>query len=99
MSQSNRRAFLGQIGSAAIAIPALGHALRVGGEPSLAAAPQAGAAAAQASASASYDLLIAGGRGIDPAPKLSTQRDVPIVRGKIGRGAANIPPNQTRERY
>ena len=99
MSQSNRRAFLGQIGSAAIAIPALGHALRVGGEPSLAAAPQAGAAAAQASASASYDLLIAGGRVIDPAQKLSTERDVAIVGGKIARVAANIPPGQARQVY
>jgi dihydroorotase len=71
----------------------------VGGELSLAAAPQAGSAAPQASASASYDLLIAGGRVIDPAQKLSAERDVAIVGGKIARVAANIPPNQARQVY
>ena len=59
MSKSNRRTFLGQLCSAAIVIPELrAIPFRVGAEPA-SAAPQASAS------SASYDLLIAGGRCID----------------------------------
>jgi dihydroorotase len=96
MSQSTRRAFLGQIGSAAIAIPALGDVpFAVGPEPSQASASaQAAAASPQASASASYDLLIAGGRVVDPSQKLSAERDVAIAKGKIARVDSNIPRNQ-----
>jgi dihydroorotase len=63
----------------------------------VAASPQAAAAAPQPSASASYDLLIAGGRVIDPSQKLSAERDVAIVGGKIARIAENIPPAQARQ--
>ena len=84
MAQSNRRAFLGQLGAAAaVGIPGLRQA---------AASPQAAAAAPQPSASASYDLLIAGGRVIDPSQKLSAERDIAIAGGKIARIAENIPP-------
>ena len=87
MSESNRRTFLGQVGAAAaaaIAVPGL---------------RQAAAESPQASASASYDLLIAGGRVIDPSQKLSAERDVAIVGGRIARVAANIPPSQARQVY
>lgn len=94
MSLINRRAFLGQIGSAAIAIPGLD---RFGPELSqVAASPQAAAASPQ---TASYDLLIAGGRVIDPSQKLSGERDVAITGGRIARVAANIPPSQARQVY
>lgn len=86
MSQSTRRAFLGQIGSAAILLPELASA-----------APQTAAGSPQALASASYDLLIAGGRVVDPSQKLSAERDVAILGGKIARIASNIPPNQARQ--
>jgi dihydroorotase len=100
MSQSNRREFLGQLGAAAIVMPELRHLpLRSGSEPSpLFASPQA-AASAQDLASAQYDLLIAGGRVIDPSQKVSAERDVAILGGRIARVAANIPPNQARQVY
>src|SRR5687768_1214184 len=87
MSRSNRRAFLGQLGAAAAIIPGL-RSLQV---PS---------AAAQAPGVApSYDLLITGGRVIDPSQNLSAERDVAISGGRIARIAANIPPNQARMVY
>jgi len=46
-----------------------------------------------------YDLLIAGGRVIDPAQKISAERDVAIAGGRIARVAANIPPGQARQVY
>jgi len=98
MSQSSRRAFLGQIGSAAIVIPELRNLpLRAGSESPQVSASQAAAAAPQASASASYDLLIAGGRVIDPSQGLAAERDVAIVGGRIARIEANIPPGQARQ--
>jgi dihydroorotase len=86
MSRSNRRTFLGQLGSAAIAIPALQNL-------------QTSAAAAQAGGGAMYDLLIAGGRVIDPAQNLSAERDVAILGGRIARVAANIPRSEARQVY
>ena len=73
MSQSDRRTFLAQLGSAAIVIPQLGHVpFRAGFEPSLASAsPQAASSTQASGAPVSYDLLIAGGRVIDPSQKLS----------------------------
>src|SRR4029077_8791671 len=81
----------GQLGSAAaLGIPGLRQA---------AASPQAAAAAPQPSASASYDLLIQGGRVIDPSQKLSAVRDIAIAGGRIARIAENIPPAQARQVY
>ena len=99
MSQSNRREFLGQIGSAAIVIPGLVNgSFRAGSDPAPpSASPQAATAAPQASASASYDLRIAGGRVVDPSQKLDAERDVAILGGRIARIAANIPPSQARQ--
>jgi dihydroorotase len=89
MTHSNRRVFLGQLGSAAaLGIPGLRQA---------AASPQAAAAAPQPSASPSYDLLIAGGRVVDPSQKLSAVRDIAIAGGRIARIAENIPPAQARQ--
>ena len=96
MSQSNRREFLGQLGSAAIAIPAL-HNVQVGSGSPPAAAQQGAAASPQGSAQASYDILITGGRVIDPSQKLNAARDVAIVGGKIARIAENIPTSQARQ--
>jgi dihydroorotase len=45
----------------------------------------------------SYDLLIAGGRVIDPAEKLDAKRDVAIRGGKIAAVEPQIPPSQARE--
>jgi dihydroorotase len=46
-----------------------------------------------------FDLLITGGRVIDPAQKLSAERDVAVLHGKIARVDANIPRNQARQVY
>src|SRR4030095_15574156 len=94
--QSTRRTFLGQLGAAAI-VPAVGGlAWRGGGTP--AAAPQAGQGAAAAPA-ASFDLLIQGGRVVDPSQRLSAVRDVAIAGGRIARIAENIPAAQARQVY
>ena len=96
MSRSNRREFLGQIGSAAMVIPALSHADLSRAD--VAASPQS-AAASPAAAPQAYDLLIAGGQVIDPSQNLSAQRDVAIAGGRIALVAANIPPAQARQVY
>ena len=46
-----------------------------------------------------YDLLIAGGRVIDPSQNLSAVRDVAIAAGRIARIAPNVPPAQARQVY
>jgi dihydroorotase len=91
MSRSSRRAFLGTLGAAAVALPNLGsHPIQFGAD--LAAAAPAGGQAA-----ATYDLLIRGGRVMDPSQKLSGERDVAIANGKIAAVAANIPAARARE--
>ena len=93
MTDTSRRAFLGQLGAAAIAIPGW-NSLSPGKGGAPAAAPQ------QASGlSTMYDLLIAGGRLIDPSLKLSAELDVAILHGKIERVEANIPRSQARQVY
>ena len=89
MSRSSRRAFLGTLGAAAVALPELGSStIRVGADLSAAPAGQA---------AANYDLLIKGGRVIDPSQKLNGQLDVAIANGKIAAVAANIPANRARD--
>src|SRR5690242_4455832 len=91
MSRSSRRAFLGTLGAASIALPAFRWpAVRLG-------ANLAEAATASGQAAASYDLLIRGGRVIDPSQKLDGQRDVAIANGKIAAVAANIPANRAHD--
>jgi dihydroorotase len=81
MSLPTRRDFLGTLGAAAAAVPALGStAFAAGGQ-----------------ATASYDLLIKGGRVIDPSQKLNGALDVAIAAGKVAAVAANIPANRARQ--
>jgi dihydroorotase len=93
MAEKSRRVFLAQLGAAAV--------VGFGGARLLDSRAGAGASpAAQGLAGSSmYDLLIAGGRVIDPAQKLSAERDVAIQHGKIARVAVNIPRNQARQVY
>ena len=92
MSKLSRRTFLGQFGATAAVIPGFGS-LPLGGR----ASSRAAAAAVQGEAPvASYDLLIAGGRVIDPGQGLSAVRDVAILHGNVVRIAENIPPDQAR---
>ena len=81
MSLSTRRGFLGTLGAAAVAVPALG----------------ASALGAAGQAAASYDLLIRGGRVIDPSQKINAAMDVAITGGKIAAVAANIPANRAKQ--
>jgi dihydroorotase len=91
MSHSSRRTFLGSLGAAAVAVPALRSTAFGDGGDTPAAAPAAGQTAA------SYDLLIRGGRVIDPSQKLNGQLDVAIAGGKIAAVAANIPANRAKQ--
>jgi dihydroorotase len=91
MSHSSRRAFLGTLGAAAVALPEFGSTTIGVGAARVTAAPAA------AQSTASYDLLIKGGRVIDLAQKLNGELDVAIASGKIAAVAANIPPSRARE--
>jgi dihydroorotase len=84
MAPSTRRSFLGQLGAAAAALPAFGEAFA------------AAAAHQSVEPSPTYDLLIAGGRVVDPSQKLSAERDVAILHGRIARIEAGIPRAQAR---
>src|SRR5262249_52295250 len=44
-----------------------------------------------------YDLLVKGGRVVDPSQRLSAPRDVAITGHKIGRLAASIPESEARQ--
>src|SRR5262249_50194670 len=91
MSRSSRRAFLGTLGAAAAVVPALRSTTLGSGDALAAASPAAGQAAA------AYDLLIKGGRVIDPSQKVSGVLVVAIAGGKIAAVAANIPDGRARE--
>jgi dihydroorotase len=80
MADLIRRTFLQTIGGA-VAVPFLSS--------SAAAAPQQGRE--KAAVPANYDLLIAGGRLIDPAKKLDQLVDVAVVNGKIAALGPNLP--------
>ena len=80
-----RRGFIQTVG----AVAAIPNMLAVG-------APQRGLAATIDQAG-SCDLLIAGGRVIDPAQKISMVSDVAITNGKIAKVAPNISRNKARE--
>jgi dihydroorotase len=91
MSRSSRRAFLGTLGAAAVALPDVSSTTIRFGADLAAAAPAAGQAAG------SYDLLIKGGKVIDASQNLSAERDVAIAGGKIAAVAADIPAARARE--
>ena len=92
MSKSSRRAFLGRLGTAAV-VPALGS---LSSSAFSFSAPAVASAEQGAAPQASYDLLIAGGRVIDPGQNLSAVRDVAILHGRVARIAENIPHTQAR---
>ena len=92
MSKSSRRAFLGRLGTAAV-VPALGS---LSSSAFSFSAPAVASAEQGAAPRASYDLLIAGGRVIDPGQNLSAVRDVAILHGRVARIAEDIPHTQAR---
>ena len=91
MARSTRRAFLGQLGAATVVMPGFGSFPRGTN------ASPAFAAEQDSVSGATYDLLIAGGRVIDPAQGLSAVRDVAILHGRIARIDENIPAAQARQ--
>ncbi len=96
MSATSRRAFLGTIGSALI-LPQVRDLSWTGAKPALAQA--AGQAAAGPPAAVLYDLLITGGRVVDPSQQISAVQDVAIAGGKIVRIAPGIAASQARQVY
>ena len=91
MARSTRRTFLGQLGAAAVVMPGLGSfQKRTKVSPAF-------ATEQESVSEATYDLLIAGGRVIDPAQGLSAVRDVAILHGRIARIDENIPSTQARQ--
>ena len=91
MARSTRRVFFGQLGAAAVVMPGLGfRSWGAGVSPAV--------AAGQGLASGvPYDLLIAGGRVVDPTQSLSAVRDVAILHGRIARIDESIPRAQARQ--
>jgi dihydroorotase len=86
MSRTGRREFLQQLGASAVVLPQLGSsALRAGS--------QAGAGGG----AGRYDLLITGGRVIDPSQQIAAVRDVAIVGDRIVRVDVGIPPSGAKQ--
>jgi dihydroorotase len=88
MSRTGRRAFLQQLGASAVVLPHLG-----------AASPDGGSQSGAGARSGPYDLLITGGRVIDPSQKISAVRDVAIVGDRIARVEANISPAGAKQLF
>ena len=91
MARSTRRAFLGQLGAAAAVMPGLSSLPWEAGASSAVVTGQSSAVGA------TYDLVIAGGRVIDPAQDLSAVRDVAILHGRVARIDEHIPRAQARQ--
>ncbi len=87
MARSTRRAFLEQFGAAAIV--SSGFRRDAGASPVI-------ATGQDRASEQTYDLLIAGGRVIDPGQDLSAVRDIAIAHGRIARVDVNIPRVQAR---
>ena len=83
-SHTHRRQFLGRT----ILLPSLICKLYDKAAPLL---------AAQTGGTRPYDLLIRGGRVVDPSQALSAEADVAIRQGKVARVAAQIPESEARQ--
>ena len=81
MRNTGRREFLASLGAAALALPAAACGRPPAGE-------QPGRP---------YDLLIAGGRVIDPSQGLSAVRDVAVADGRIAALEPDIPRDRARQ--
>ena len=76
----------------------MGASLAFGGAPRLSGSKPMKLNSQQESAAGQrYDLLIRGGRVVDPSQELDAVRDVAIAGGKIAQIEANIPSSQARE--
>ena len=76
----------------------MGASLALGGAPSTPGSrPMKVNSKGNSAAGKQYDLLIRGGRVVDPSQDLDAVRDVAIAGGKIAKVAASIPSSQARE--
>ncbi len=76
----------------------MGASLALGGAPRTPGSqPMKSSAQQDSAAGKRYDLLIRGGRVVDPAQDLDAVRDVAIAGGKIAKVESNIPSSQARE--
>jgi len=95
MSQTGRRQFLQGLGAAAVLSPLGSLAFGQTAQGGRGGAAQAGRGAApptgRGGAAPQFDVLIKGGRVIDPTQKISSVMDVAIKGDKIATVAANIP--------
>src|SRR3954470_22773995 len=99
MSRSDRRQFLQRLGMAALLSPLGSLAFGQAAPGGRAAAAQAGRGApppAGTGAAPAFDLVIKGGKVIDPTRKISSVMDVAIKGDKIATVAANIPASDSR---
>ena len=85
MATTSRRAFLGHLGATA-AVPAF-KSLSL----------EAGELRQDSSSETTFDLLITGGRVIDPGQNLSAIRDVAIRHGRIASIGEKLPHAQARQ--
>jgi len=101
MGQTGRRQFLQGLGAAAMLSPlgsmAFGQSAQGGrgGAQAGRGAPPAGRGGPEPQ----FDLIIKGGKVIDPAQKISAVMDVAIKGDKIATVAANIPASEARGLY
>ncbi len=76
----------------------MGASLALGGAPRTPGSkPMKSSAQQDSAAGTRYDLLIRGGRVVDPSQDLDALRDVAITGGKIAKVESNIPSSQARE--
>jgi dihydroorotase len=87
MAIANRRQFIQTLGVTALALPALGSA--ASGAP--------GQGAGGDATDGGFDMLIRGGRVIDPGQNISALRDVAIKDGKIAKVDVNIAASGVRQ--
>ena len=98
MSTTNRRQFLQRLGASVAALPQVGSVVRGAAfQAGRGGVPQTGAGRGRGGAPVpGFDLVIKGGRVIDPSRKISAVMDVAIKGDRIASLAANIPVSEAR---
>src|SRR5205823_1599793 len=99
MPKTDRRRFLQGLGAAAVLSPLGSLAFGQAAQGGRGAGAQAGRGAGRGAAVPQFDLVIKGGKVIDPTQKISSVMDVAIKGDKIATVAANIPASDARGVY
>src|SRR5262245_58362298 len=95
MANISRRQFLQRLGPSAALLPHMSPAVLGAFQTGSVGGAQPGTARGNTPLSA-LDLVIKGGRVIDPAQKISSVMDVAIKGDRIASVAANIPASEAR---